>query len=967
MKRILSPAILLFLSVFIPLNLLSQKYEFQHITTVNGLSHNEVRKIVKDSNGFLWLGTQNGLSRYDGNNFKVYKASNSDSTSAIHGDKIYSLAASSKKIWIGTTTGLSVLNAKTGAVLDNEIPDSLYKDLKESFIYSIFSDSNDDVWLSSGAGNYIINTTDYSLLEILDGYYVYSFKEASDKNMWIGTNKGAVLYNSGLQQIIETYPEVGHVTNFYTDKFGILWAASASGIFRFVPEKNHFLKMFSKHSVNAITETRDGDMLFSSYGGALIVYHRNTEEFYRLSADPKNQKSLSSNDLYDVLVDKEGLVWVGTQEGLDVYDWTRTRFNRLVRDPDNINSLSDNFVQSIYKDQDNGFWFGTRSEGVNRAVFENENYKNPIFEHIHSNTNDPNSLWGNTIWSMLEDSKNRFWIASGESGVNLYNKKEKTFQHFTHNSEQKNSLASNQVKSILEDDKGRIWFGTSGGLSLMKEADNGQISFRNFHYEKYDGNSLSLNSIYKVFQDSKKRIWIGMNNGGVCLLHEESDNRIWFEGFRHDNNDESSLSSDEVFVIYEDSQNRIWFGTSSAGVNLLLEEPVNSTGEIKYSFKRYTEDDGLSDNEVNSILEDGNSKLWMATNKGFSHLDTDTDQFVNYSTYDGVLKGKFRKNSAYKNSDGTLFFGGAAGVNYFNPDNFKKNKIEPRPQFTALFLDGKKIEMGQIVADKVMLYEELNSGATINLSEKYNRFEIHYSALSFASPLRNKYKYKLEGIDKDWIETSSENLKASYFDLPGGDYKFLLKACNNDGLWNSKPIYLNIIVEATFLGTLSKNSNIIAIVIGVLILGFFFRYRKKEVKIKSKTKVEPLKIKKEKSVDAIAEENKIIVVKLMACMEVKKLYMNPLLNLQVLADELQITSNQLSLVLNDCLGKSFYDFVNFYRVEEVKRRLIDSKYKHQTLLSISGDCGFNSKSAFNRIFKNFTGKTPSQFQKKIKE
>lgn len=950
------------LGVLIPINILSQTYEFQHITTIDGLSHNEVRKIVKDSYGYLWLGTQSGLSRYDGIDFEVYKASNSDLSHHIHGDKIYSLAASSKKIWVGTTTGLSIINSNTGAVLDNELPDEKFSQLKTSFINCIISDTNDDVWLSSGAGNFMINTSSYALTEILKGYSIFSFKEIANGNMWIGTNKGVILYNTGLQQIIETYSGPGHVENFYIDKFGILWTASGSGIYRFIPEKNRFLNMFSAHGVNAIAEAKNGDMLFSSYGDGLVVYSRNDEKFYGLSSDPKNQKSLSSNDLYDILLDREGLVWVGTQEGLDVYDWTRSRFSELIHDPDNLNSLSNNFIQGIYKDKENSFWFGTRDKGVDRVLFNKGSYKEPIFEHIFPDVSDKDKLWGNTISSIYEDQKNRFWIASLGRGVNLYNKKEKTFQHFTKDIDNPNSIASNQVMSILEDHKGRIWFGTLGGLSLMQEGIDSEISFRNFYSQKYDNGSLNLNAIFKVFQDSKKRIWIAMNRGGIGLMHEEKDGRIWFERFMHSNKNEKSISSDEVFIIFEDSKKRVWFGTSSGGLNLLIEETQNETNEIKYSFKRYTENEGLSDNEVNSILEDGSSKLWVATNKGFSHFDPETEEFVNYTTYDGVLKGKFRKNSAYKNSDGTMFFGGTAGVNYFNPDKFVKNKVKPKPRFTSLFLDGKKIESEQKIDNKIVFNEELSSGTTISLSEKYNRFEIHFTALSFASPLRNKYKYKLEDVDIDWIETTNDNLKASYFDLPGGEYKFLLKAANNDGLWNAKPIYLNVSVKSTFLGTILKNKGILLLIGSVLIFGLGFGFRKKKIE----QRIAKLKITKEKKIDQNkVEENKLVVDKLMESMETEKLYMNPLLNLQLLADKLNITPNHLSLVLNDCVGNNFYDFINSYRVDEVKRRLVDPKYKNQTLLSISGDCGFNSKSAFNRIFKNFTGKTPSQFQKEL--
>lgn len=970
MLRILSPLLILYLGVLIPYNLFSQNYQFHHITTIDGLSHNEVRKIVKDSYGYLWLGTQNGLTRHDGHNFEIYKASNSGFSYRIQGDKVYALAASSNKIWVGTTTGLSIINSKTGAVLDNDIQDHELSKLKRSFIHSIFSASNDDIWISSEAGNFIINTSDYSSREILEGHKIFSFVENSNENMWISTNKGVVLYDVNQHQIIDFYSNLGQVEDFYIDQFGMLWAASSAGVFRFAPEKKKFLNMYFSHGVNAIAETKKGDMLFSSYGNGLTVYSREAEVFYKLKSDPKDQMALSSNDLYDLLVDNEGLIWVGTQEGLDVYDWTRHRFKKLIHDPDNEKSLSNNFIQAIYKDKDGVFWFGTRDKGIDKVRFENNDYNKPIFEHVYPKDNEEKGLWGNYITSIVEDSNNRIWVASFGKGLNLYNKIDNSFQHFLHNKKDPHSIASNSVSSIIEDHLGRMWFGTLGGLSMLEENNKGEIKFRNFYHDKRDDQSLNINTIFKVFQDSKNRIWIGMNNGGINLVHEEKDGNIWFESFKYDNENENSLSSNEVFVIYEDSKNRMWFGTSSGGLNVLTEEQNSKTKGINYSFKRYTENEGLSDNEVNSIVEDVEGKLWVATNKGISHFDPEQEVFTNYTTYDGVLKGKFRKNSVYKNTDGTLFFGGTAGVNYFNPGAFKKNNITPKPRFTALFIDGNKIKEGQKIAESVVLNEPLNSGATISLSQRHNSFEIHFTALSFASPLRNTYQYKLEGIDTGWMTTNSENLKANYFNLPGGEYKFLLKVANNDGLWNSEPIHLNIIVESTIIETLTKHSKLL-LVICLSLIGVFAvnRYKKRKLKSKRRYKKEFEKGSKTNSTiknKNVTKEDKLIIEQLKISMDKDKLYLNPLLNLQLLADKLNITSNHLSLILNDCMGTNFYDFINAYRVEEVKRRLGDPKYKNQTLLSISGDCGFNSKSAFNRIFKNFTGKTPSQFQKELK-
>lgn len=941
-------------------NSYAQHYKFHHITTVDGLSHNEVRKIVKDSEGFLWFGTQNGLSRYDGYSFKVYKNSILDSTT-IRGDKIYALEASSNIVWVGTMTGLSLINSKTGKVIDHDIPEIESLKLHATSINSIYAATDNTVCIASKTGNYIIDSENFSSEKILESYKIHSFESAANGNIWIGTEKGVLLYNINDYKILQLYKDTEGFEDLYTDKFGVLWGASYDGVFRFVPEKNRFIKMYGKHRVGAIAEANNGDMLFPSYGSGMLVYSREDETFYNLESNPNEHSSLSSNDLYDVFVDDEGLVWLGTQEGLDLYDWTRHRFEKLQHAPDDLNSLSNNFIQAIYKDKRNNFWFGTRDKGIDRVHFKGEDFKQPVFEHFYPNVKEEDALWGNYISDFHEDMKGRFWIATMGEGLNLYQRDENKFYHFTYNSSNSKSIISNQVASIFEDHKGRLWLGTLGGLSLMEESKDGGISFKNFYHDKYDNSSIGLNSVFKVFQDSDKRIWLGINNGGLNLVHEDTTGKISFERFIHDVNDQNSLSSNEVFVIFEDSNKRIWVGTSSAGLNLLIEEEGSETDKIKYSFKRYTEIEGLSDNEVNSILEDGDGKLWIATNKGFSHFDPENETFVNYTTYDGVLKGKFRKNAAYKNPDGTLFFGGAAGINFFNPDHFKRNQVAPKPYFISLFIDGKEVAPNQKVDNNVVLKDPLISGTTINLPSSYNRFEIQFTALSFASPLKNQFLYKLEGLDTDWLPITHGDLKVNYSDLEGGNYRFHLKAANNDGVWNKTPIYIDVNVASSFLAKVTSKLGYVFIIVFLGSIMYIVWYKNKN---RSKKRT----IQKERNSNSnIKEEYELLIKKLKACMTKEELFLNPTLSLQQLSNKLDVSSNQLSMILNDYVGKNFFDFINYYRVEEVKRRLVDPKYKNQTLLSISGECGFNSKSAFNRIFKNLTGKTPSQYQKDLQQ
>jgi AraC-like DNA-binding protein len=551
------------------------------------------------------------------------------------------------------------------------------------------------------------------------------------------------------------------------------------------------------------------------------------------------------------------------------------------------------------------------------------------------------------------------WIATMGNGLYLINEKRNVYRHFLHDKRNEKSIASISVRAIMEDHLGRVWFGTGAGLSLLEDQNADDYTFDNLGYSKFNSNSLPFNDIYSVFEDSQHRIWIGTNRGGLSLLQEIGASKSFLR-FSHNPSDPKSISNDEVFVIFEDTQNRVWFGTSAGGLNLLKEDGKQDVNN-GYYFQSYTESEGLSDNEINAILEDDEGDLWIATNTGFSEFNINSETFTNYSTYDGVLKGKFRKNARWKTKDGTLFFGGASGINYFHPKDFKFNKIVPNSVFLDLYIDGKVIEIGQSLDGSVVLGEPLSSGSEVRLPGKDNRFQIEFASLSYTSPFRNQYAYKLEGKDEAWRYTTGKDPNARYSDLKPGSYRFSLKASNNDGVWNDEPIYLDIKVIPSFL-----DRDLVKIGVGILflttiVLGILvFR------KIKNRTLDSDPNPKNKKAIRTIDpemdEENLKKVRELNALMETEKVFLDSELSLSQLAERIDVSTNHLSMLLNDYIGKNFYDYINNFRVEEVKHRLKDPHYQKQTLSSIGGDCGFNSKSAFNRIFKNLTGKTPSEFQ-----
>ncbi|GGW46040.1 two-component regulator propeller domain-containing protein [Arenibacter certesii] len=623
----------------------------------------------------------------------------------------------------------------------------------------------------------------------------------------------------------------------------------------------------------------------------------------------------------------------------------------MVHGTDVDHSLRSSFVQSIYEISSDTLWVGTR-EGIDHVTFT-KGYLNPKVVPIESREKALSELRKKYINFIHQDSNNRIWIGTASSGLYLYQRSTGNLDLFSNVDGDSLSIASNAVLSVMEDHSGRMWFGTNTGLSVLQEDEQLGYTFENYKFSKESGEKLPLTNIYAVFQDSKKRIWLGMNGGGLALLKEEN-NKIVYQRFLHDPKDPYSLSNNEVFVIFEDSQNQIWIGTSEGGLNKLLSDDPISSNHQEYYFERYTEMHGLSDNEINGILEDDAGYLWVANNMGLSKFDIRKEKFTNYTTYDGTLKGKFRKNASWKSKDGTMFFGGTAGINYFNPNTFTENKVLPVPNFSKLTIDGAEITMGQEINGNVVFTSHLSSGKTITLPYSHNRFELKLTAGSYASPYRNQYNYKLEGFDDQWQSISGSDPIIKYSSLPSGDYKLKIMTSNSDGLWNRDPIILDINVKSNSL-TANLKWILIPLFLTLTVLLAFKLFSNRNQRKKNNRNLDPL----------TKLENQRIIEELELIMRTENLYLNPELSLGDLASRIDITPNNLTILLNDFIGKNFYDYVNGYRVEEVKKRLVNPKYKNFTISSIGGDCGFNSKSSFNRVFKKTTGMTPSQFKRNL--
>ena len=786
----------------------SYNIQFKHLTTNDGLSQSWVHSVIQDKYGFMWIGTEGGLNRFDGNSFKIYKNNFRDQNS-ISNSAILTLFENSKgDLWIGYRKGLNIYDRKN----DRFIRYPLWSER----ITSITEDKNKILWVGTGLGlnsidlkNDSINT--YSIpgdlsrnssSRMVGGQIVKIYVDGKN-NVWIGSSNGLHLYFRKENLFINYYHDEKNPNSISSDEVrtiledhaGRLWIGTSAGLDLFVNNQEHSPK------------------------GRFIHYQNSIDDKTSISKGPV--MSLFENEKHNLLVGIEN-------GGLDIlnletYNNTAT-FNHFKNDPNKENSLSNNSIHSLFQDNQGNIWISTFGKGLNII--------NPLgdrFIHYKSEGGSKNSLSNNQVNTFLEDH-DHLWIGT-EGGLNLYNKKDDTFRHFTHDPLNKRSIGSNAVWAICKDKKGNLWVGTWGGG--LNKFDYKTETFQHFYNNPDDTNSISSNNIFAIFEDSKENLWIGTMGGGLNMFDykknrfirytssnsnlytnyvpsiiETKSGELWlsnensferfnlktkqFENFIHSDTDSTSLSSNKAISIYEDSKGNLWMGTD-AGLNLF--------NKATKGFTCYRIEDGLPDNDINSIVEDKHGNLWLSTDKGLSKFINAINlplkpEFRNYGYEDGLQGNEFCPRSSCKGADGKLYFGGQNGFNVFDPDKIVENTYIPPIVITGFNIFNKPEVLGERGINK-----GLDSTEDLVLSYKQSVFSFDFAALNYTSSFKNQYAYKMEGFDKEWNYVGTKH-SATYMNLDPGKYVFRVKGSNNDGVWNEKGIVLPIVITPPYWLTL---------------------------------------------------------------------------------------------------------------------------------------------------------------------
>lgn len=799
---------------------------FKYYKVENGLSSNTVYVGLQDSDGFMWFGTENGLNKFDGYQFTIFRNIPRDETSLIN-NIVYCLIEDTDQIlWVGTEQGVCSFN------------------LKNNTFNPFTSKTSDEISISGRIQSFILDKSQLWIASTRQGVFIYE-------------NNSLLLHD--FDEFRSLKSESIWVNTIYKDKENTIWASVDNTIHQIYKFDRHsrkfvpafpFMKRESQKELRSYSmlEMTDGTLWFGTWTNGLIAVDKNKGSIKeRYLNTPGKDKILHIHQMteYD-----PNTILIGSNDGLTSFRISSNEGNHAeqhFQEP----TLSNRFVYPIYKDREGGLWIGTYHGGINYAS-PNRNYFTK-YTHIEYE----NSITGNVVSSFCEDNLGNMWIGTEDGGLNCLDIKTDQFTHYG----SKNELSFNNINTLYVIDN-NLWIGTySGGLNVM---DLYTKKIKHYYSDINDVNSLDDNSIYSVYRDFAGTIWIGTTTGiniynpktnnftrirnlnDMVLDIEQIGNQIWFatpnrglqrydtiskewKEYKFDVNDKKSLISNNVISLCVDDKKQLWVGTSHG----LCKYDINNDCFIDEKVE-------FQSNYICKILPENNN-LWITTLKGLVCYTPSTKHYRHFTVSDGLLSDLFTANSGFKSSSGRIYIGTPSGFNAFYPKQLSENKHIPAVKIIDFQLFNKKIDLNNFLS--------INKQNTsfLELSHKENSFSFEFTALSFFAPEKNSYSFILEGFDKNWNNAGRER-KATYTNIPPGHYVFKVLASNNDGVWNKNGYTLNIVVKPPFWWNIwSISLYILMLIVGII---YLFSYLLKQDKRKNEKKIAKIKSDQEKEASA---------------------------------------------------------------------------------------------------------------------
>lgn len=776
----------------------ARNLRFERLSLEQGLSQSHVNCILQDRHGFLWLGTQDGLNRYDGYRFQVFKHDSRDPDSLANNTVWALFEDKDGVLWVGTDGGgLDRWDPSRQGFAHHPSDPANDKTLGGNRVRAIVETKDGALWVGTdGAGLSRLDRASGEFTRYrsragdprsLSNDRVRFLMEDRDGALWIATDGGGLVRLDSARVNFTTYRNDpsdptslsdDRVRHVYQDRDGVIWVGTyQAGLNRFEGGRRftRFRKgpgpgSLANDRVRAVLQDRSG-VLWVGTDGGLAEWRSESQRFVNHGHRDTDRTSLSDDKVLSLYQDRSGVLWVGTQGGgLNKWNTATGSFALVRSDPASASSLTSNRVTAFASSADGTLWVGT-SEGLSRIDRRTRQVR-----AYRNEPRDPGSLSDDHVMSLLEDRSGRLWVGTFEGGLNQLDPATGRFRRFLPNPKDPATLSGPGVSSLLEDREGRLWVAVfRGGLDQLHPSTGNAVHHRSV---PNDPATLSSDSVIALAEDRAGMIWVGTDGAGFNRFDPASGKAT---RFRSEPGSPDSLSSDVVFAIHEDRRGDLWLGTQGGGLNRWKASDRAAGRPI---FTRYTEREGLANDTVYGILEEDSGNLWLSTNRGLSRLDPETGSFRNFDATHGLQSDEFNFGAYHQAPSGEMFFGGIDGFNSFVPSRVGRNDYVPPVVLTRVQKLNRELRPGRDLAD----VREI----TLDHHDYVVSFE--YAALDYAAPERNRYAYKLEGLDHDWVMAGSAR-RASYTNLRPGHYVFRVKGSNGDGVWNEDGMALSITVE----------------------------------------------------------------------------------------------------------------------------------------------------------------------------
>jgi ligand-binding sensor domain-containing protein/serine phosphatase RsbU (regulator of sigma subunit) len=802
---------------------------FKTLSIEHGLSQSIVNAVIQDSRGFMWFVTEDGLNRYDGYTFKVFKPDPKNSFSLAHNEIKSICEGSDGTLWIGSFyKGLEHFDPATERFTHFQHNAADPASLSHNIVWAVLEDHAGRLWVGTGGGG-------LNLLDREKGTFTHYRHNPSDPNslsdddirvlyedlsgvLWIGTQGG------GLNRLDPTKGSITHFSSIPSDPHslsnndvraivqtpdGAIWAGTnGGGLNRLDPATGKFRRFqyaagtstsLANNLVLALLIDPSGALWVGTDGGGLNrLTDINSGSFARYTHDPKSPQSIASNRVYSLCLDSSLVLWAGTYgSGVSRCDLRKKEFLLYANDPGDPESLSDNIVWSFCEPQKGVLWVGTNDGGLNRM--DRTTGKFTRFLHDPSN---PRSLSHNCVRMVISDRESRLWLATNGGGLDRFDPKTGIFTHYRHESGRTASLSLDDLRTVFQDRGGTIWVGTYGGG--LDRWDPGSDSF--FHYRSVpeDPKTISSDYVRTIYEDSDGTLWLGTHGGGLNRFDKAAGT---FKRFRNDPLDPATLSNDYVYSIHEDGAGAFWIATFGGGLNRMDRKAS--------TFSALRKTDGLPDDVIYGILEDKENNLWLSTNSGIAKYSPKTGAVRGYTSEDGLQSNEFNGGAYYKNQWGEMFFGGIKGFNVFDPSRILDDPFMSPLVLTDFKISNHAVPIGAMEDGRTLLSRSITYTDQIQLEHGDQVVSFEFASMDFAAPEKNQYAYKLEGLQDEWTVLGSRRF-IMFTTLPAGSYNLRVKGTNSDGLWNDDGVSLGMIVRPPWWRTIWAYSLYFLMLVGIV-------------------------------------------------------------------------------------------------------------------------------------------------------